>query len=72
MIAERSESFETMMQLGKVRAMAPIWMSICCMGRPARRNSMKIRPYSTAASMLYGQIDNCDKACRKLATFGSR
>ena len=51
-IAERSESFETMMQLGKVRAMAPIWMSICCMERPARFNSAKTRPNSSAASFV--------------------
>ena len=52
LIADRSESFETMMQLGRDRAMAPIWMSICCMERPVRFNSAKTRPNSSAASFV--------------------
>lgn len=43
------------MQSESVRAMAPICMSICCMGRPMRFSSAATRPYSSAARRSNGQ-----------------
>ena len=50
--AKKSKSYVTMTQFGSVRAMAAICMSICWMGLPARFNSAKMRPYSSAASAV--------------------
>ena len=53
--AERSVSIVTTVQLPKVSAMAAIIMSFWPMGRPVRRSSAAMRPYSKAAASVTGQ-----------------
>src|SRR6266511_1578375 len=49
--ADRSLSVVTTVQFPRVKAIAAIWMSICCMGWPIFLNSAMIRPNSWAAAV---------------------
>ena len=60
--ADRSLSAVTTVQFPSARAMAAIIMSICCIGRPIRRSSAAMRPYSAAASSVNGQTVSVRRA----------
>ena len=47
--AFRSLSPETTVHMPRADAIAAIWTSTCCMGRPIRFSSLKIRPKGSAA-----------------------